>query len=123
MYLPIDQTPLNREVANGFKWTNKQGAEKIFKPTEMFSDKWEDLGKQFGYAPAVLRVYDKECLGKNEGCFKKVIDRWLEDGSDNYGQTWSGLCEALKDVGGVSKYVTDFEYALRNMHTIPVPRG
>ena len=80
----------------------------------MFSDKWEDLGKQFGFTPAVLRGYKRECLGKNEGCFKKVIDRWLEDGPDNYPHTWSGLCEALKDVGGVSKYVADFEEAIRN---------
>lgn len=81
-----------------------------FRLIEKIQNECRNLGSVLGIDEATLKKLDKTGDGKTK-C-THILQEWIQRGKSNYGVTWAGLLEALKDalLGGVAEQL---EKALR----------
>ena len=94
------------------KWNNR-GQKKEF---PKISPHWNTLGVTFGIEPAVLHGFQVQNMldQMSLSCCKAGIQRWLENGSEDYPVTWKGLIDALRATGILNEIAGELEMALYN---------
>ena len=107
-----DQRPEMRELQL-IKWY-KGGQEKHLRIIASTAPQWENLGTTFGISPAELKGFKLVNMLNQEGCYRDVLQRWLQNGSqprDAYAVTWRGLIQALRDTS-LRKIADELQTAL-----------
>ena len=80
------------------KYTGNDGQVKDFRLLEKIQGHWKDIGTLMGIENATLESFEHKWRGNLKEQCREVLQTWLNQGSEKYPVTWSGMLEVLKDV-------------------------
>ena len=80
------------------KYTGSDGQTKEFRLLPKIQGHWKDIGTLMGIETSTLEAFEYKWPGDSKEQCREVLQAWLNQGSEKYPVTWSGLLEVLKDV-------------------------
>ena len=84
---------------NLIKWKDEHGDRQTYHLVKKVSSKWIEFGLALGLENNELEAWEADLRGQTERCWRKVMQHWLDGGTNDYPSTWEGLYEMLTDQG------------------------
>ena len=95
------------------KWRNTQGEEENFRLKQLICHKWKGLGCLLEIPLPILLGWEKKYREDPMDSIDAVLSHWLENPTDYYPISWTGLYRLLEDAE-LSQVATDLKEALNN---------
>ena len=95
------------------EWRNEQGEKKRFRLKEVICHKWTELGCLLEIPLPTIRAWETKNLKDPLQCTNDVLSHWLENPTDYYPTSWTGLDRLLDNVE-LGQVAEDLKQALNN---------